>query len=148
MTTDERFDRIDARMDRLEASLGEIKESVKQILDSNAQLTASVSQLTESVNQLTKYVLDFRQETAQHFEVIDNRLDVLTATVANIEARSPTLIKGVLDFGKLATQITNDQFKSRHATSELGSPHGSPRREGFQAHQSGGVRNLKARSGV
>jgi len=98
MTHEERFDRIDANIERL-----------------SERLDASIA----SIERLTQFVLDFRQETAQHFEVIDNRLDVLTATVSNIEARFPTLIKGVLDFGKLATQITNDQFRNRHATAEL-----------------------------
>ena len=98
MANEERFDRIDANIERL-------SESVREIRDGLARLT--------------QYVLDFRQETAQHFEVIDNRLDVLAATVANIEARFPTLTKGVLDFGKLATQITNEQFRNKHATAEL-----------------------------
>jgi len=105
MTHEERFDRIDANIERLSDSVGELK--------------ASVSRIDANVGRLTEYVLEFRQETAQHFEVIDNRLDVLTATVANIEARFPTLTKGVLDFGKLATQITNEQFRNKHATAEL-----------------------------
>jgi hypothetical protein len=82
------LDRIDANIERLEG-----------------RLDTSVARIEASIGQLTQYLLEFRQETAQHFEVIDNRLDVLTGTIANIEARSPTLIKGVLDFGKLATQI-------------------------------------------
>jgi prefoldin subunit 5 len=105
MTHDERFDRIDANIERLN--------------DRVERVEASVTRIEANIDRPTQYVLDFRQETAQHFEVIDNRLDALTATVNNIEARFPTLTKGILDFGKIATQLTNEQFKNRHANAEL-----------------------------
>jgi hypothetical protein len=72
------------------------------------------------MERLTQYLLDFRQETAQHFEVIDNRLEILTATVANIDSRFPPLTKAILDFGKVSTQLTNDQARNKHAIAELG----------------------------
>jgi archaellum component FlaC len=75
MTHEDRFDRIDANIERL----------------------------SDTVKTLTQFVLDFRQETAQHFEVIDNRLDVLAAMVANMGSRFPPFTKAILDFGKLAT---------------------------------------------
>jgi hypothetical protein len=104
MSHEERFDRIDA-------NIAELKESMAQL--------ARYAQ--ESIERLTQYVLDFREETARHFEVIDNRLDVLTAIVANIEARYPAFNKAILDFGKLATHLTNDQARNKNASAELAS---------------------------
>src|ERR1700691_2604938 len=99
MTSEERFDRIDANIERLSESVGEIRDNLAR---------------------LTQYVLDFREEAARHFEVIDNRLEVLTATVANIDLRFQPLTKAILDFGKVSTQLTNDQFGNKHAIAELG----------------------------
>src|SRR5580698_3138029 len=104
MTTDERFDRLDASIERLNDSVGEIKSSIAQLRDYSAQLTISVEHVTQ-------YLLDFRQEAIQHLEVIDGRLDVLTATITTIDARFPPFTKGLLDFGKISTQLTNDQAR-------------------------------------
>jgi archaellum component FlaC len=126
MASEERFDRIEARFDRIEELFNRSEERFNRIderLDRNEarfdRIDANIERLSDTLKALSEFVLDFRQETAQHFEVIDNRLDILTATVVNIEARFPTLIKGVLDFGKLATQITNEQFRNRHTSAEL-----------------------------
>jgi hypothetical protein len=88
MTHEERFDRIDANIGRLNDTF------------------------RESIRQLTQFVLDFRQETIQHLEVIDGRLDVLTATITSIDSRFPPLTKALLDFGKISTHLTNDQARN------------------------------------
>src|ERR1700691_2865555 len=85
------------------------------------RINASIAHIDASIERLTQYVLDFREETARHFEVIDNRLDVLTAIVANIEARYPAFNKAILDFGKLATHLTNDQARNKNGATELAS---------------------------
>jgi hypothetical protein len=90
MTHEERFDRIDANMERL-----------------SERLDASVARIDATLARLSEYILEFRQETAQRLEVIENRLDVLTATVANMDSRFPPITRAILDFGKLATQLTN-----------------------------------------
>ena len=91
MTNEERFDRIDANIERL----------------------------AESVAHLTQYVLDFREETARHFEMVDNRLDVIAANLSNIDGRFPFVTKAILDFGKVSTQLTNDQARNKNANGEL-----------------------------
>jgi hypothetical protein len=55
LTHEERFDRIDASL---------------------ARLDASVARIEANMDRLTQSLVDFRQETSQHLEVIDNRLDI------------------------------------------------------------------------
>ena len=88
------------RLDRIDANIERHSERLDRI-------DANIERLHNIVTSLTEFVLEFRQETAQHFEVLDNRLDVLTATLSNIEARFPTLTNAFPDFDKLATQLTN-----------------------------------------
>jgi SMC interacting uncharacterized protein involved in chromosome segregation len=59
--------------------------------------------IDRSIEALTNYVLDLRQEAASRFQTIENRLDILSSTVANIDSRLPALTKAILDFGSLAT---------------------------------------------
>jgi hypothetical protein len=63
--------------------------------------------LDRSVETLTRYVLDLRQETAARLQTIENRLDMLASTVANIDSRLPALTKAL-------TGVTGrlDLFKS------------------------------------
>jgi hypothetical protein len=96
-TDEERFDRIDA-------NIGELKESVGELRD--------------SVRNLTQYVLDFREEAARRFEVLDNRLDMMVANMSNM-VRFPPLTKAILEFGKTATQLTNGHFANKQGTAEL-----------------------------
>jgi prefoldin subunit 5 len=98
MTTDERFDRIDRSIE---------------------ELTRSVGALTKSGETLTNYVLDLRQETAARLPTIENRLDMLASTVANIDSRLPALTKAILDFGSLSTQLVREQSGQKNSTSEL-----------------------------
>jgi chromosome segregation ATPase len=119
MAYDERFDHIDAGIGDLKGSVSELRGSVSELRGSVSELKGSVSELRDSLAQLTRYVLDFREETIRHFEVIDNRLDVLSATVANIETRYPALSRAILDFGTIATRLTNEQARQKHTTAEL-----------------------------
>jgi chromosome segregation ATPase len=126
MDYEERFDRIDAKIGELATSVSELRGSVSELRGSVSELTGSVSELTGSVSDLkdslahlTRYVLDFREETARRLDVIDNRLDILNAQVANIEARYPIFTKAILDFGSFQTRVTNDQIRDRNAIAEL-----------------------------
>ena len=83
------------------------------------RIDANIAELKESMAQLTRYVLDFRDEAARHFDMIDNRLDVVAANLSNIEARYPTIAKAILDFGKVSTQVTNDQARSKNSIAQL-----------------------------
>jgi SMC interacting uncharacterized protein involved in chromosome segregation len=72
-----------------------------------------------SIEILTKYVLDLRQETAARFQTIENRLDILSSTVANVDSRLPALTKAILDFGSLATQLVREQSGQKNSASDL-----------------------------
>jgi uncharacterized protein YicC (UPF0701 family) len=108
MTQDERFDRIDANIERL-----------------SERLAASSASLDAHINHLTQFALDFREETAQRLEIIDNRLDVMAANINNIEARFPTITKAILDFGKHTTQLTNEQARNKVVNADLAARMGS-----------------------
>ena len=105
MTPDERFDRIDANFERM--------------FEAFSRLEARQDRLEASLAELKQFTLDFREETARRLEVIDNRLDVLSAYVSNIDARYPAFTKAILEFGKIANQLTLDQAANKHAIAEL-----------------------------
>jgi prefoldin subunit 5 len=107
MSQEERFDRIDASIARLDASV--------------VRIDASSARIEANIGRLTQHILDFREETVRHLEVIDNRLDVLTATVSSIDSRIPALTKALLEFGITTTQLTNDHARNKNATAELAS---------------------------
>jgi flagellar capping protein FliD len=83
MTTDERLDRIEL----------------------------SIENLARSTESLTRYVLDFRTETINRFQMIDTRLDVLSATVASLDSRMAPLTKAILDFGAVANRLQVEQSR-------------------------------------
>ena len=85
MTVDERFDRIDA----------------------------SIERLGQALESLTRYTLDFREETARQFEIMDNRLNVLAATMANVEVRLAPLTKAAIDAGAVASKVLREQWHTR-----------------------------------
>jgi ABC-type transporter Mla subunit MlaD len=91
MTTEERFDRVDSAIERLCGLHG----------------------------TLTGYVLDFRQETATRLQTIDNRLDILSSTLASLDSRHPALTKAILDFGSLATQLQREQSRQKDTVTDL-----------------------------
>jgi hypothetical protein len=88
MTHEERFDRIGASL---------------------ARVDVSVAGIDASTERLSQILMEFREDTARRFRVIDNRLSILTATVANVEIRFAELEKAILEFGKIAEQITSGQ---------------------------------------
>jgi hypothetical protein len=81
MSADERFDRIDESIGRLATQIAELRNDSAR---------------------LTRYVLELREEAIQRFELIDQRLNVLSSTVVSLDARFPPLAKAILDFGTLA----------------------------------------------
>jgi prefoldin subunit 5 len=98
MTADERFDRLDRAIE---------------------ELTQSTQALTQSSQSLTQYLLDFRQETGSHLQTIDNRLDILSSTVANLDSRIPAPTKAILDFGTLAAQLVREQSRQKDTATDL-----------------------------
>jgi hypothetical protein len=75
--------------------------------------------IDRSIETLTQYVLDLRQETATRLQTIDNRLDILSSTVANLDSRLPALTKAILDFGSLSAQLVREQSGQKNSASEL-----------------------------
>ncbi len=57
-----------------------------------------------NMERMWAYIQDFRGEAVSRLTVIENRLDGLGATVANIDARFPALTKSMLDAGAFATR--------------------------------------------
>jgi hypothetical protein len=72
-----------------------------------------------SIQTLTRYVLELREETANRLETIDNRLDILSSTVANLDSRLPPLTKAILDFGSLAAQLVREQSRQKSGAADL-----------------------------
>jgi ABC-type transporter Mla subunit MlaD len=75
--------------------------------------------LEGAIERLTRYVLDFRQETAARLPTIENRLDVLSSTLASLDARQPALTKAILDFGSLATQLQREQSRLNDTVTDV-----------------------------
>jgi hypothetical protein len=72
-----------------------------------------------AIERLTQYVLDLRQETATRLQTIDDRLDILSSTVASLDSRHPALTKAILDFGSLATQLQREQWKLKDTVTDV-----------------------------
>jgi len=100
---------IDERLERIERSLENLVRSHENLTRSHENLTRSHENLIRSHDNLTQYVLDFRQEAAIRLQTIENRLDVLSSTVASLDARFPALNTAILDFGTLTTQLVREQ---------------------------------------
>ena len=71
-SVNERFDRVDKSIERL---------------------TQSLDRVTQSIERLTQYVIDLRDETTSRLQVIENRLDFLSLTVASIDSGLSALTK-------------------------------------------------------
>ena len=82
-------------------------------------LAQRADRVARSIETLTQYVLDFRQETASRFQTIENRLDILSSTVANLESRFPALSKAILDFGTLSSHLMREQSRQKDTTISL-----------------------------
>ena len=75
--------------------------------------------IEQAIERLTRYTMDFRTETVRQFELVDNRLDMLSATMSNFETRLVPLTKWMLDSGSLASQLKRDQVISKDFTADL-----------------------------
>jgi hypothetical protein len=63
----------------------------------------------ERFDRLEKYLLEFRDEMSRRLEVIENRLDFLSTTVANLDARMPPMSNALLESGVLSSRLVRDQ---------------------------------------
>jgi hypothetical protein len=55
------------------------------------RVDASIERLAQSLDHLTRYVIDLREEATSRLQVIENRLDFLSLTVASIDSRLSAL---------------------------------------------------------
>ena len=78
-----------------------------------------LDRIDRSIETLAQYVLDLRQEAASRFQNIDNRLDILSSTVASLDSRLPALTKAILDFGSLSAQLVREQSGQRETATTL-----------------------------
>jgi DNA repair ATPase RecN len=78
-----------------------------------------LDRIDRSLKTLTEYVLDLRQETANRLQTIDNRLDIVSSTLANVDSRLPALTKAVLDFGSISAGLMREQSKQKDAGTAL-----------------------------
>jgi len=75
--------------------------------------------IDDSNERLTRYVLELRDETAHRLDVIDHRLDMISATVASLDSRLPPLTKAILDSGSLAAQLAREQSREKALAADL-----------------------------
>jgi len=78
---------MNARLDRLEQA----------IFARFDQISTEVAALDRKVTSLQEFVLEFRAETIQRFEHLENRVDMMLLTVQSFDARVPALTKAVMD---------------------------------------------------
>jgi uncharacterized protein YlxW (UPF0749 family) len=81
----------------------------------------SIEHLTQSIDRLTQYVVDLRDETTSRLQVIENRLDFLSLTVASIDSRLPALTKATLETGSLTSQLVREQARQKDSATDLAS---------------------------
>jgi hypothetical protein len=99
-SVNERFDRVDASIERMGQSL---------------------ERVTQSLDHLTRYVMDLREEAISRLQVIENRMDFFSLTIASIDSRLPALTKATLETGSLATQLVREQARHRDSATDLAS---------------------------
>jgi hypothetical protein len=84
-----------------------------------AQLDGAIERVAE---RLTRYILDLREETRTRLQAVESRLEILSATMASIDARDsriPALTKAVVDFGALSSHLLTKQSEQRESASDL-----------------------------
>lgn len=68
------------------------------------------ARLDQVESRLTQYILDFRQEATQRLDIVDRRLDMLTAMMRTIDDRMAPFSKMMLDsstvMGELMRELT------------------------------------------
>jgi hypothetical protein len=120
---DEQFDRIDASIKeqgRLFAA--SLEEQGRVFAGAIKEHDERFDRVDASIERLSHYVLDFRQETSTRFQTIENRLDMMSLTLAGIpalEAKFAPMSKAILDFGSLSSKITRDQWIQKDATTDI-----------------------------
>lgn len=112
MTVDERFDRIERSIEELKNSVADLKVTV-------GDLKVTVAGLSRSLETLTRYVLDFRQETATHFQSMETRLEVLSNAVTTLDKRQPAVTQALVEFGAVHNQIIREQSTLRDSDRNL-----------------------------
>jgi archaellum component FlaC len=118
---DERFEHIDERFEHIDERFERIDERFAHIDERFERIDNSIQEMKRSISDLTGYVLDFRQETATHFQSMENRLDVLASTVASLDTRQPAVAKALMEFGAVHTQLVREQSVLRDSDRSLAS---------------------------
>ena len=78
-----------------------------------------LDRIEKAIERLEGYVLGFRDETIRRLEIIEQRLDMLSATAATVDLRLGGISKAILDSGSFATQSLRDQSRARETVSEI-----------------------------
>jgi chromosome segregation ATPase len=118
--SDERLDRIEQALERIERMSRQATERFDQIDQRFVQVDLRFEGMERSIDRLTQYVLDFRSEAAGRLQVIENRLDILTANVASVELRLAPISKSMFEAGSLATQMVRERMKQNDLGFDLG----------------------------
>jgi len=88
---------------------------------SDPSVNERFDRVDKSIERLTQYVIDLRDETTSRLQVIENRLDFLSLTVASIDSRLPALTKATLETGSLTSQLVREQARQKDSATDLAS---------------------------
>jgi hypothetical protein len=63
------------------------------------------------LDRIDKFLLDFRNETANRLDIIDSRLTLLAGLYQSLEPRLSIFAKAVLDFDATVARLQNEQSR-------------------------------------
>jgi hypothetical protein len=116
MTVDERFDQMEARFDRMDARFEAMQRSI-------SDLTRSLLDFRQETNTrfqtMERYILDFRQEVVIRFDSLESRFEILATAVSSLDARMPSMAKGLMNFGMEHKDLFIEQSRFKEINSNL-----------------------------
>ena len=86
MTLEEKLDQLSAMVQSLAASVAKYEQRFDRI-------DKSIERLFQADERTSGYLLDFRREVAERFQVLENRLEITSLTLSSIETRFAPLTK-------------------------------------------------------
>ena len=113
MTLEEKVDQLAATVQSLAAAVAKYEERFDRI-------DKSIERLFQADERSSGYLLDFRREVAERFQVIENRLEITSLTLSSIETRFAPLTKAILDFGATASYLIREQSQQKDSLNQLG----------------------------
>lgn len=112
MTLEEKADQLAAMVQSLAASVAKYEERFDRI-------DKSIERLFQADERTSGYLLDFRREVAERFQVLENRQEIIGLTLSSIETRFAPLTKAILDFGSTASYLIREQSQQKDSLSDL-----------------------------